>query len=54
MKNGIFNKDEAKKIKLRLTEFEMSNLFCKLLRTKNEFTTKLTKFVEKVIEEKSS
>jgi hypothetical protein len=52
-KKGLFSKVDTKKIKLKLSEFEITNLLCKLLRTDNEFTRKLKKFILKVVNEKT-
>ncbi len=53
-KDGMFgSKQNTKKVKLRITEFEVTNVLCKLLRTDNEFTRKLAKFVKKTIGEKT-
>ncbi len=47
MSNPIFDKKQTKKIKLQLTEFEVTNILCKLMRTDNEYTRKLKKFIKK-------
>ena len=50
---GVLSKAESKKIKMKLSVFEITNILCKILRTDdNEFTRKLDKRIKKAIQEK--